>query len=142
MRLNPDIWGPHVWFSLYTIILSYPKKPNDVIKKKYYDFIQNLPVFLPDEKIGNNFSKYLDKYPVTPYLDSNISLFKWMNFIHNEINIHLGKDIIPYEKALNEYYQHYEPKKKKNIYKRHKKKLLFGCVCFVLLFFTIYLIRN
>ena len=33
MNLNPDIWGPHYWFVLYTIAISYPINPNDVTKK-------------------------------------------------------------------------------------------------------------
>ena len=33
MTLNPEIWGPHYWFVLYTIALSYPLKPNDISKK-------------------------------------------------------------------------------------------------------------
>lgn len=142
MRLNSNIWGPYFWFTFYTIALSYPDNPNDVIKKKYYDFIQNIPVFLPDEKMGNNFSKYLDKYPVSPYLDSSHSLVKWFNFIHNEINIQLGKDVIPVEKAVELYYQKYNPQDTKQIYKKYKKKLLFGGVCIVLIFFIFYLIKN
>ena len=55
---------------LYTMALSYPLNPNDVSKKKYYDFIHNLPLFMPVSDIGNTFSQFLDHYPVTPYLDS------------------------------------------------------------------------
>ena len=33
MTLNPEIWGPHYWFVLYTIAISYPLNPNDVSKK-------------------------------------------------------------------------------------------------------------
>ena len=55
MELDPKVWGPHYWFVLQTISLSYPLSPNDVTKKKYYDFIQNLPLFLPISKIGDDF---------------------------------------------------------------------------------------
>lgn len=55
MTLDPKIWGPHYWFVLHTIALSYPIKPNETIRKKFYDFYQNLPLFLPIEEIGNNF---------------------------------------------------------------------------------------
>ena len=59
MELDPTIWGPHYWFVLHTIALTYPLHPNDTIKKKYYDFIQNLPLFLPNKNIGKNFSETL-----------------------------------------------------------------------------------
>ena len=91
MVLNPKVWGPHYWFVLHTIANTYPLAPNDVTKKKYYDFIQNLPLLLPIEEIGNSFAKYLDKYPVTPYLDSRPSFMKWMHFIHNKINVSIGE---------------------------------------------------
>ena len=85
MTLHPSVWGPHYWFTLHTIAIAYPQYPNEVTKKKYYDFIQNLPLFIPIENIGNTFSKMLDKYPVTPYLDSRDSFMKWVHFIHNKI---------------------------------------------------------
>ena len=57
MSLDPKIWGPHYWFVLHTITLTYPINPNETIKKKYYDLIQNLPLFIPIENIGNYFSE-------------------------------------------------------------------------------------
>ena len=32
--LDPKIWGPHYWFFLHTIAMSYPLRPNAVTKKK------------------------------------------------------------------------------------------------------------
>jgi len=69
MALNPKVWGPHYWFVLHTIALTYPLHPNETIKKKYYDFIHNLPIFIPISNMGNSFSELLDLYPVAPYLD-------------------------------------------------------------------------
>ena len=77
MKLNPNVWLPHLKFTLQTMAITYPSKPNDVAKKKYYDFISNLPVFIPIEPFGKNFMDLLDKYPVTPYLDSRMSMMKW-----------------------------------------------------------------
>ena len=40
MSLNPKVWGPHYWFVLHTISLTYPLKPNevkDLIKDKLPD---------------------------------------------------------------------------------------------------------
>ena len=41
MALDPKIWGPHYWFFLHTLASTYPHTPNEVVRKKYYDFIQN-----------------------------------------------------------------------------------------------------
>jgi hypothetical protein len=126
MSLEPNTWGPHFWFMLHTISLNYPNNPNAVIKKKYYDFIQNLPAFLPDKKSSENFSKLLDLYPITPYLDSQTSLIQWMHFIHNKINELLEKPKISMSDFYINYYKEYKPKETKLIeYKRWKEKLIY-----------------
>jgi fumarate reductase subunit C len=129
MTLEPKVWGPHYWFVLHTIAISYPIKPNDVIKKKYYDFIQNIPLFLPIEEIGNNFSKLLDKYPVTPYLDSRQSLVRWVHFIHNKINASLNLPTLTLEQSMTHYYENYKPKEIKDLEQRKRReKIIFSVV--------------
>jgi len=130
MALDPNIWGPHYWFVLHTIALSYPTSPNDVTKKKYYDFIQNLPLFLPISAIGNTFSTLLDKYPVTPYLDSQPSFVKWMHFIHNKINTSLDLPEMTMEQAMLAYYDAYKPKAVKTVEERKRREKM---IFFVLL---------
>ena len=105
--LNPKVWGPHYWFVLHTIALTYPKRPNETVKKKYYELIQNLPLFIPIENMGNFFSKLLDTYPVTPYLDSKESFIKWMYFIHNRVNKELNYKQISLSESLELYYKNY-----------------------------------
>ena len=63
MPLNPEVWLPHLEFMLQTISILYPQYPNDVTKKKYYDTIQNLPVFFPQFPIGKEFAKLLPSLP-------------------------------------------------------------------------------
>ena len=89
---SPDVWGPHYWFFLHTIAHCYPEHPNEVTKRKYYDLIQNMPLFIPNESIGNDFSKMLDNYPLTPYLENRDSFIRWMHFIHNRVNLSLDKE--------------------------------------------------
>jgi hypothetical protein len=110
MALDPKIWGPHYWFVLHTMALNYPLHPNKISKKKYYDFIQNLPLFLPISDIGNAFSRLLDKYPVSPYLDSRESFIKWIHFIHNKINVSLNLPEKSLQETLHAYYKLYDTK--------------------------------
>tara|TARA_Y100000389_G_scaffold203475_1_gene252001 strand:- start:794 stop:1231 length:438 start_codon:yes stop_codon:yes gene_type:complete len=97
MDYDPSVWGRKYWFVLHTISLTYPNNPNDTAKRKYYDLIQNLPLFLPNRKIAKEFAAVLDLYPVKPYLDSRESFIKWMHFIHNEINKQNGKGRVTYQ---------------------------------------------
>lgn len=110
MVYDPDIWGPHYWFFLFTIAQTYPKMPNAVTKRKYYDFVMNMPLFIPDPEVGNRFANMLDKYPVTPYLDSRESFIKWVHFIHNKINYMLGKEEITLLESLEKYKALYRSK--------------------------------
>lgn len=140
MTLDPKIWGPHYWFVLHTIALSYPEIPTEVAKKKFYDFYQNLPLFLPVEEIGNNFTKFLDKYPVTPYLESRQSLMRWTHFIHNKINTALSLPNLNLEEALSAYYEHYKPKTVKDLQQRQRReKIAFSLIIFILLLLTGYI---
>ena len=84
MFLSSDVWGPHYWFVLQTIAMNYPESPNDTSKKKYYNFIQNFPLFIPNKRMGNEFENLLNKFPVSPYLSSRESFMKWVHYIHNK----------------------------------------------------------
>jgi hypothetical protein len=143
MALEPTVWGPFYWFVLHTIAITYPLNPNETIKKKYYDFIQNIPLFLPISSMGNQFSSLLDKYPVTPYLDSQASLIKWMHFIHNKINISLGHPEITMEEAMVKYYEHYKPKAvKEKEQRKRREKYVFSAVVIVIILLTVYLYKK
>ena len=146
---EPTVWGPHYWFFLMTIALSYPESPNSVTKRKYYDFILNLPLFIPNSEIGTKFSGLLDKYPVSPYLDTRESFVKWVHFIHNKVNVMIGKDEISYQTALDDYLSEYVPKPiylseyvPKPIYLSERMKVskyyifaVFVSLCFLLIYF-------
>ena len=143
MTLDPNVWGPHFWFVLMTIALCYPLNPNEVTKKKYYDIIQNIPLLLPIEKLGNKFSNLLDKYPVTPYLDSRDSFIKWTHFIHNKVNQSLEKPEIDFYTALDKYYYHYKPKEiidKEKI--KFREKILFFSIIVITISLIVYLYKK
>ena len=128
-KLDPKIWGPQYWFVLMTIAVSYPEHANGVTRKKYYEFIQNLPLFLPNYAIGNRFSALLDKYPVTPYLDTRESFLRWVHFIHNKVNADLHKDDVTMTQALNTYYEHYTPREISIIDEiKYRKRLIYGAI--------------
>jgi hypothetical protein len=110
MRFDADIWGPHYWFFLHTVAESYPVYPNEVTKRKYYDLIQNMPLFIPVSEMGDKFSQMIDKYPVTPYLDNRDSFVRWIHFVHNKFNILLGKQELSLPFALEKYRSEYKPR--------------------------------
>ena len=137
---NPDVWGPRYWFVLHSIAITYPLRPNDITKKKYYEFIENLHLFLPHSEIGAQFSTFLKEYPVTPYLDSRESFMKWMHFIHNRINISLGKPTLDYDESIKQYMELYlkDPDKERKE-KEKQKKYIYGIIISAFLSLSVYL---
>jgi hypothetical protein len=140
VKLDPTIWGPKFWFFLHTVSLSYPNYPNTITKKKYYEFIQNLPMFLPIDEISSNFSKLLDKYPIQPYLDNRESFIRWVWFIHNKINEQLEKPTISLNNFYIKYYENYKSKNVKLIeYYKIRQKIIYASIIISICFLIYYL---
>jgi hypothetical protein len=114
--------------------MTYPKYPNAVTKKKYYEFIQNLPLFIPVENISTEFSKLIEEYPITPYLDNKESLIRWMHFVHNKINTKLEKPVITLGKFYENYYEAYKPTNVKMMeyYKLRQKIIYIIVICLII----------
>ena len=135
MFLSSTVWGPHYWFVLQTISMTYPETPNETIKKHYYNLIQNLPLFIPNKKMSKNFEYLLNEFPISPYLSSRLSFMKWVHFIHNKINKKIGKKEINFFKDLEKYYSNYIPEKTKKKEQFQKMKLytsFFSGICIII----------
>jgi hypothetical protein len=136
---DPNVWEPHFWFFFHTIAHTYPAIPNSVTKRKYYDFIQNIPLFIPNPELSNDFSRLLDEFPVSPYLDSRDSFIRWMHFFENKRNLQLGKEEISLFSSLDNYRNHYKPVQIKLSEKLRLRKeyivMFFTMVCLVGIYF-------
>ena len=110
MDLDMNVWGPHYWFIIHTVAMTYPKVPGSTTKKRYYTFYKELPYFLPHRKSRKLFTDILDKFPITPYLDSKESLIKWTHFIHNKVNLKYNKPTVTYKDFYETYHKQYLPK--------------------------------
>ena len=67
---------------------------------------------------------------------------KWVNFIHNKVNIKLEKNEITLSEAVNEYYKNYLPKDvKKEATRKRNEKMLYLFIISCLVSFSIYSLR-
>ena len=97
-----------------------------LLQKKNIIIYQQLPTFLPHKKARKLFNKLLEKYPITPYLDSKESLVKWTHFIHNKVNIVFNKPTISYKTFYETYHKQYLPKPVTKVnYRNWYKKLAY-----------------
>ena len=133
MSLNYKIWIPHLFFTLETISIYYPSNPNKTTVRKYYDFIQNLPIFFPDKPMGSYFLSLMNKYPVQPYLNSRTSFMKWVYFIKKKMYKMMKMDIGDFYENLEKYYNSYKPKEEINFeyIKKKKKYIQFGFIMII-----------
>ena len=109
-NLSPDVWLRPFWFFLYSVAHTYPEHPNAVTRRKYYDFVQNLPLYCPDSGIQAKFIRLLDAFPVTPYLQNTDSFTYWVHFVNNKMDYELGLEEHTYLDHLDNYYNEYQPK--------------------------------
>ena len=108
MKLLYRTWSPHLWFSLITLSMKYPKYPTELIKKQYYSYIHNLPLFYPYDDFDVIFTKLLKKYPLSPYLDTNLDFLKWLNFIRNKTDEIYNIESKSINETIVDYYNQYE----------------------------------
>jgi len=139
LQLDSKVWGPWYWGFLHTATMTYPVHPNAVTKKKYYDFINSIPLFIPVGSMSTEFSRLLEKYPVSPYLDSREALVRWMHFIHNKMNERLEKPKLTLEEFFTKYYDFYKPiTVKQDQWKHIKEKGVYVLVLSLLIFLIVY----
>jgi hypothetical protein len=143
MFLEPKVWVPYYSFVLTTIAIEYPETANEITRKKYYELISNLPIFMPKGEISRAFIKMLDQYPVSPYLDTRHSFMKWTHFIQNKIYELCDLPEKTTAESMQEYYDLYKPKEviMKEHYKK-KEKYLFGVAIVLLILSGLYLYRK
>jgi len=68
---------------------------------------------------------------------------KWVNFIHNKVNVQLGKDEMTLTEALDAYYEMYKPKEiilREQV--KYRKKIIFGGIIIGLLIGGYYLYKK
>lgn len=142
-ELDPDVWMPHLFFVLQTAAHCYPGKPNAIMKRKYYDFVQNLPIIMPCPRWQSRFAEMLDVYPVSPFLGSRDDFHTWLYFIRNAVFKKMGKGEISSTDFNDHYYGEYLPKQiiADNHWKITKQTVFFGFI-FVGVLLCVYLCRK
>ena len=84
----------------------------------------------------------LNKYPVTPYLDSRTAFMKWTHFTINKLKEKLELPQENFYESLEKYYHNYKPKEiiEQENYDSKKKYIEGGAI--ILLIASIYYIYN
>ena len=118
--MNPDIWGPHAWFLLYSVALAYPEEPTKEDKTNYFNFYMSLQDVLPCLKCRVHYSQHIKNIPLTDdILNNKLSLFKWVHTIQSAVKESQGKK--PYTLSSTIEYFNKSYSTNKELYKDMKK---------------------
>ena len=97
--MNPEIWGPRLWFFIHTIAINFPDNPTREDYDKYLMFFKSLKHIIPCEKCRIGYIEKTTKNPVNNHLKNSTTLFNYTIDLHNEVNRSLGKKELTYEEA-------------------------------------------
>ena len=108
--MDTTIWGPPFWFTLHTISLNYPDNPTYTVRQHHLLFFESLKSILPCSICRNHYKEFLKNHPLSPYLDNNKSLTRWVLDLHNNVNKLNNKKIWTMKEMKNYYENIYNNK--------------------------------
>ena len=152
--MDPNIWGPKMWFSLHSITFTYPFRPDSEQKERFKNFFKSLEYILPCKICRVHYSKNIRKHPIENNLKDRKSLVYWLIDIHNMVNQVNNKRKYSYDEVMKIYEDIYnkeivlngkdniellnrEINEKKNIDKKFKNKKKIKLFIYNNLFFII-----
>jgi hypothetical protein len=105
MHIPPETWGPFFWHTIHIVALGYPSSPSYNEKKSAKEFFESLRFLIPCPICKDHYNAHLEKFPLTPHLDSRKDLFRWTILLHNEVNKTLNKPPFTETQALQYYHR-------------------------------------
>jgi len=92
--LSPSLWGNDMWMSMYSVAYGYPDHPTHTHIQNAINFFESLKILLPCTECRDGYVDLLIKYPIQNAILNKSDLCRWVNRIHNEINVKLQKQIV------------------------------------------------
>ena len=103
MGIHSKVWGQYLWRTLHTITYTFDPKMPTTLREKYVKFFHVLKDFIPCPICRAHYTKRCESNPPEKNMKSTDTIVGWLNNLHNEINVGLGKPNIP-KKYADSYY--------------------------------------
>ena len=90
--INPKLWGPSFWTTLYYTGLNYPvkfdkgNKCHVVLRKQYKLFYCSLQYILPCVFCLESYRRFWKEDDIDKYLNSRLDLLKWLYMLKDKVN--------------------------------------------------------
>jgi hypothetical protein len=119
MNLNPNVWGPHGWFFLDSIVLSMPNNLSYEQKIIYKNFFTSLKDVLPCAACREHYKENLIKFPLTDIiLSKKENIIRWILSVHNNVRKNDEKKT---QISIEQYFKYYNKQYDEN-YNKNKNK--------------------
>lgn len=98
--INPKLWGPHFWLTLFYTGMNYPVKIDKnnrchiTIRKHYKMFFCSLQYTLPCIFCLESYRRFWKEDEIDKFLNSRMDLLKWLYMLKDKVN----KKLIQQEK--------------------------------------------
>lgn len=105
--MDPEVWGPKLWFVIHTIALNYPENPSYDDVRNVESFFNSLKYNIPCDKCRIHYTERIEKNPIINHLSNSDTLFRYTIELHNDVNISLGKRTYTYDEVVEIYQKAY-----------------------------------
>ena len=95
-------WGRPGWKFLHSVTFAYPENPSLRTKLRYMKFFKGLQYVLPCPLCRREYTKQVRRLAMRHLRDTE-TLAKWLVCVHNQVNIRLGKKVVPFEDVKKMY---------------------------------------
>lgn len=136
--MDPEVWGPKLWFVIHTIALNYPDNPSYEDVRNTENFFNSLKTNIPCEKCRFHYTERLDKNPIINHLSNSDSLFRYTIDLHNDVNISLGKRTYTYDEVIEIYKKAYNTNETKSSFIFNKITIGIIILLLIVVFVVIY----
>lgn len=97
--VDPNVFGPPMWFTFHNGATLYPKRPTDYVKSGMKQFIANVPLVIPCLTCREHMYDLLSRTDLDAVVASRESLFRFWVEAHNYVNRRYGKRLMSLAEA-------------------------------------------
>lgn len=94
VNINPSLWGPKFWHTIFSFVAVYPNNPDDKYIKACFDFFNSLVVLLPCCACRNSYVEYINENDTNinnlDNFNSRNALITFVYLLRNKVNNKLG----------------------------------------------------
>lgn len=101
--VEPDVFGPAMWFTFHNGAVFYPNKPTDYVRHGMKQFLSTVPLIVPCRGCREHFYEFLRSTNLDEAVASRENLFAFWVDVHNYVNRRYGKQTMSLKEAKRLY---------------------------------------